>query len=196
MDNKGYNKSKQVAVEYRLADEKLADELQVKSDDWFKTLTRDEKEAIKDYTDTYYARINKYLRGEDISEYFDDYYTKKDLEKTIENLDSALSKLKLNENITFYRGVSREELEYLKTFDTLKAYTSLTTDKDNVAKDFAEYNGGNNGTVVKFNIPREFRGGYIGTNSYYSDEKEFLLLRNSKYSIKFLNESWEVTVND
>ena len=46
MDNKGYNKSKQVEVEYRLADEKLADELQVKSDDWFKTLTRDEKEFL------------------------------------------------------------------------------------------------------------------------------------------------------
>lgn len=180
-------------VDYKLANEDIADKLQVQSDEWVHKLSYDEQQAIHDYTDTFYTRINKYLRGLDVSEYFDEYYTKDDLAKSIKNLDSALNKFKLDENITFYRGVGLEELEFLKKSNEIKNFVSLTTDKDVVAQDFFEYND-SKGAVVKFNVPKNSKGAYVGLNSSTPFEREFILERNSKYTIRNRNGEWEVTI--
>lgn len=180
-------------VDYKLANEDIADKLQVQSDEWVHKLSYDEQQAIHDYTDTFYTRINKYLRGLDVSEYFDEYYTKDDLAKSIKNLDSALNKFKLDENITFYRGIGLEELEFLKKSNEIKNFVSLTTDKDVVAQDFFEYND-SKGAVVKFNVPKNSKGAYVGLNSSTPFEREFILARNSKYTIRNRNGEWEVTI--
>lgn len=179
-------------VDYKLANEDIADKLQVQSDEWVHKLSYDEQQAIHDYTDTFYTRINKYLRGLDVSEYFDEYYTKDDLAKSIKNLDSALSKFRLEENITFYRGVSYEELDFLKKSNEIKNFVSLTTDKDKIAKFFIEDYGG--GEIIKFNLKKGTKGAYVGTNSANPGEREFILSRNSKYSIKNVKDQWEVTI--
>lgn len=179
-------------VSYKLANEDIADKLQVQSDEWVHKLSYDEQQAIDDYTDTFYTRINKYLRGLDVSEYFDEYYTKDDLVKSIKNLDSALGKFRLEENITFYRGVSYEELEFLKKSNEIKNFVSLTTDKDTIAKFFIEDYGG--GEIIKFNLKKGTKGAYVGTNSANPGEREFILSRNSKYSIKNIKDQWEVTI--
>ena len=180
------------SIEFTPGSEEVADKLQIKSDEWFNNLTRVEKQAIGDYTDTFYTRINKYLRGADVNEYFDEYYTKDELLESIKNLDSALSKFELKENITFYRGISFEELEFLKKSNEMKNFVSLTTDKDTIAKFFIEDYGG--GEIVKFNLKKGTKGAYVGTNSSNPGEREFILSRNSKYTIRNIKDQWEVTI--
>lgn len=183
------------SINYSLADEKLADRLQVRTNEWFEKLSIDERNAIIDYTDTHFIRINNYLHGESLEDYIDDFNTlekvKLNVENSIKNIDNALSKYTLEDDVIFYRGVSLEELEFYKTNNVIKSYKSLTTDRDVIANDFAEES---DGVVVNFRVKKATQGAYIGTQSYNATEREFILGRNQKFTSKMINGVMEVTI--
>ena len=67
---------------------------------WSKKLSEEEKAAVTEYTGTHYRTINNYLRGR----YADSDFKAAELQElkaTIENLDSAIDKFVLADNMKF-----------------------------------------------------------------------------------------------
>lgn len=200
-ENKNKDKNKSLKdlenkeINYQLADEKLADKLQIKTNNWFDNLTRNEQISLVDYTDTDFIRINKFLRNESLDDYVDEFNSLNDVEnninKNIKNIDTALLKYNLDEDVIFYRGVSPEEIEFYKNNNFIKEFKSLTTDKDVIANDFAEES---EGSIVHFKVKKGTPGAYIGLQSYNSGEREFILARNQKFTAKEVDGILEVII--
>lgn len=66
---------------------------------WLKSLTKDETAYIGDYTADGYDDVNKYLRK--IDDDINEAYAK----ASVKNIDSAISKFEITDNITVYRGI-------------------------------------------------------------------------------------------
>ena len=62
---------------------------------------------------------------------------------------------------------------------------------EKVKRDIEVYGG----EIIKFHVSKGTNGAYIVTNSSAPDESEFLLSRNCKYTIKNVNNKWEITIN-
>lgn len=125
LHDKGYNNKKH--IEYVIADEKIEDQLNINSKKiWYKELTQDERTALYDYTQSDYAKFNRYLRNA-LEE--DDIMYEEDFE-AIKNIKKVLSKYTLNHNLILRRGINKEEFEYIKNSDTFNTYKSCTIRQD------------------------------------------------------------------
>lgn len=151
-------------------------------DKWKSELSEEEEGAIGDYTSNYAYKLNDRLRRGDNPE---------DLADVME-LDSALSKFNLTENIVTYRGVTSDALESSFGFAPSAEYinTNLvgtviqdlgygsTSTRKGIAQDFgSDY-------MFKINIPKgKGRGAYVESMSSSIGEYEFLLKRGYKLKI-------------
>ena len=115
-----------------------------------------------------------------------------DCTKYTEYIDKALSTFNLNNDIVCYRGVCKEEFNTLLKDSCLKGFTSMSVNH-NVAKAFVERN--KDGKLVVFKIKKGTDGAYIGDNSTYPEEQEFLLSRNARFTSKIVNNILEVEID-
>lgn len=145
---------------------------------WKSGMNYDEKDTVSAYTGDLYYSLNAALRAGDTAGYEDE----------IKNLDSALSKFTLKDNIVTYRGTSNkifmgatsiEEINasMIGAVITDKAYMSSSVSKS-IADNFEK------GFILKINVPKgKGRGAYVRSLSNYKSEKEFLIARGSKFRI-------------
>lgn len=129
------------------------------------------------------------LRGREHPKKFFDELHAFDLQK----LDTEVGKHKLDHPLHTYSGVGfhpgKLAAQHPEGHVTLPAYTSTSLDK-NVAKGFADTAGyvKDKGTpldkhIIHFKLPKGQRGKFIGKNSEYPGEQEYLLPRNTKIKI-------------
>lgn len=147
---------------------------------WTSLLSDSEKNAINGYTGTDFTKINSNLRTS--TKIMDDF----ELDESITNVDNAISKFRLDDNITVYRVVDPNGLQGLNLNNCIgeiyndKAYMSASVSYKGILDGIDD-----SFTVFKINVPKgKGNGAYINSLSQYQDaEYEFLLKRNTKCRI-------------
>lgn len=168
----GYN------ISYKEVDSDIEKELQKRSDKlWNKKFLGSEQNALYEYSGTDYGIINRYLENR----LFDD----DDIEwnqtpQKIKELDRALSRSTLGDDLVLHRGVGFREFETWRNSDTIKAYKS-TSINENILDVFGD------GYHIIIKAPKDTKGFYLGNYSEHKSEKEFLMMRNQKYRILSIN---------
>lgn len=159
---------------YKILSENDIKNLQKSSDECYNKLTPDEKEAMYEYCMGGYQDVNDYLNGK-----FNGYENTKDF---ITQIDNAMSKYELKENIIAFRGVNGEHYDNYNVGDIFeeKMYYSTSLNK-NIAQTFSDDKI--NSTMLEINVPKGTKSIYIGSNTEYDFEAELLLGRNLKYKV-------------
>jgi len=157
---------------FREMSEKQIDGYQRKSNELFRTLTQDELRAFEMYTGSWYVDINEYLLKKKNNN------NNNFLDKIINTIESVMDKFETDENMLVYRGIKDWHYENIQIGDVIETgmFTS-TTLVENIARDFAR------STVFEIEIPKGTKGIYIGQNSAYPHEREFLLSHKVKYKV-------------
>lgn len=159
---------------YKQADEKIEQSLQAKSDKvWENKLLGSEQNAIYEYSGDYYGITNRYLRDELLP---DDDIEWSQTPQRIKEMDRALSKNKLGDDLVLYRGVSEEEYNAWLNNEFLQSYKSTSISE----KTFEHFGDGHR---IIIHAPENTKGLYIGEHSAFKDEKKFLIHRGQKYKI-------------
>lgn len=167
-DKKGYN------ISYKEVDNNIEKILQKQSDKiWNKKLSGSEQNALYEYSGTDYGIINRYL---DNRLFDDDNIEWNQTPQKIKELDRALSRSTLGDDLVLHRGVGFREFESWKNSDTIKAYKS-TSINENILDVFCD------GYHIIIRAPKDTKGFYLGNYSEHKSEKEFLMMRNQKYKI-------------
>lgn len=160
-------------------------ELQQQSDDVYKNkLTKgsrfSELEAINEYTDGAYKRINPFLYGETPRSPIE----RKVCEEDIKLIDSAISKFQLNHDlVVVYSGTDAHHYMSWKVGDEkeIKAYLS-TSAKESIAKSF--YYNTAEPLIIEIRVPKGTKCLYIGNNTKYKTKQaELLLGRGIRYKV-------------
>lgn len=146
--------------------------------EYIKALTNDERDAVKDYTLVGYSGVNRYLRGKSEA-------SPEDL-RLIEELDKAISKFTLKDDILVYRNVGRDALPPYG-FDIMdlvgKEYNDKAFMSTSVLKDgaFSRYD-----VMLEITVPKgKGNGAYInGLSTFKDEEYEFLIKRDATFKIK------------
>ena len=149
-------------------------------------LSIEEWDTLKRYTGNEYKKINAFLRGEikddmTYDEHFEDYYG---IGHVTKQMRDVLSRYKLEDNLTLFRGV--EEKEYLFLKENTKFYQFISTSFDeDVAEEFStiaknETDNSNKFKIV-INTPKGTKGVYIDGKGAYEDEREFIINVGQKY---------------
>ena len=147
------------------------------SNSFLKTLTRNERKALGKYFVSGYDEINRFLSGEPKQN------TK--LEEKIKNMDSAIAKYNLEDDIIVYRGTDRKYYENLKVNDIIeeKVYYSTSLSQE-VAEQFViDRKNPSDGILVEIRVPKGSNVLYIGNNGAFESEQEMLIARNTKYKV-------------
>ncbi|WP_081484486.1 ADP-ribosyltransferase [Candidatus Arthromitus sp. SFB-mouse] len=142
-----------------------------------KTLTKNEIKSIRKYSLVDYKKINRFLLGEPKQN------TK--LEEKIKNIDSAIAKYNLEDDIIVYRGTERKYYEDLNEDDIIqeKVYYSTSLSKE-VAEQFViDRKNPSDGILVEIRAPKGSNVLYIGNNGSFEFEQEMLIGRNTKYKV-------------
>lgn len=146
---------------------------------WLKNLSPDESRAVSDYCADGYYDINAYFRKKSDWENIDALKVK----KTSKDLDSAIEKFNLTENITVFRGIDSDalsniDLEHLsgQIYED-KGYMSTSP----VHSDIVD----NRAALFEIQIPSGTGiGAYVNSLSGFKDEEyEFLLKRGTKCEV-------------
>lgn len=156
---------------------------------WMNGLSRDERDCIGDYTGGGYYDINSYLRKTG-----DWKNINPEKEKfLVRNIDSAIAKYKLKDNIRVQRGVMTDVVEKLVEENNVqnslseligkkyieKGYSSTTVLRDNMVATVKP-------VVFDIEIPAGVgRGAYINqlAGQYQDAEYEFLIKRGASFTI-------------
>ncbi|MGL4902930.1 MAG: ADP-ribosyltransferase [Cetobacterium sp.] len=169
--------------------------------DWVKSLTTHEKEAIFKYTldgkNNYYQKINNHLRGIEIN---------KEIEIFIKHIDSALKKFNLNVDINVYRvqgelnynnlvyngeQITLDDIlttyKYVKKYITFKNYISTSISEQcaiNHLENYLYITQPDNFFILMRGILKAGSScGYIQPLSKYKNEQEVLIMRNKQFDI-------------
>lgn len=173
-DNKTKIKEINLSPAYKKLTDKEIDNFQNSSNIAYNNFTKSNKEAMDEYTMGGYLDINDYLNGK-----FDGF---DNIDDFINDIDDAISKYSLEEDIITYRGTSKEYYNDLRIGDefTISMYSS-TSLNENIAKTFFEDK--KNPLLLEILIPKETPCIYIGDNTAYEFEAELLLKRGLKYRV-------------
>lgn len=159
---------------------------------WMKSLSSDEKDSISDYTGGGYYDLNNYLRkvGD---------WKSVDAEKEeflAKNIDSAISRYKLKDNIQVQRGVMEDALDSLieQYGDDISGLIGKTY-RDSGYMSTTVLHGNPVATVkpviFEIEVPAGTgRGAYVNqlAGQYQDAEYEFLIRRNASFLIKGIEE--------
>lgn len=162
---------------------------------WQFSLTQNEKDCISDYTGGGYYDLNNYLRK--IGD-----WQKRDAEKEefiARNLDSAISRYKLMDNIRVQRGVMEDALDNLLaqySDDISMLIGKIYRDSGYMSTTVLQGNSVATAKPVIFEIEIPAgagRGAYVNqlAGQYQDAEYEFLLARNSKFEITGIEKNEE-----
>ena len=164
-------------IDYKNLSFREIKEYEKASSSLLKTLTKNERKALGKYFVSGYDEINRFLSGE----------TKQNtkLEEKIKNMDSAIAKYNLEDNIIVYRGTDRKYYENLKVNDIIeeKVYYSTSLSQE-VAEQFViDRKNPSDGILVEIKVPKGSNVLYIGNNGSFEFEQEMLIGRNTKYKV-------------
>lgn len=165
---------------------------------WRQSLTYDERLSVKDYVDFGYTEMNEFLRkgGRDRLPWMTSG-AQKELERNIKNLDSALAKSKVPENLTVYRNVSiqdaDEPLVLRKQFASMHSGQEFT-DKAFVSTSLQRLHWSDSDINIEIHVPKGYQGGYVAgafhtgveaqeKAAFRDDEQEILLRRGTKFRV-------------
>jgi len=147
-----------------------------------KVVTKSELEDIEYYRSIGSGPINNYLRvGESKAKGFLDPTELAEIKKTTKNIESALNKSIVPDDVIAYRGISSKEIvdelnDNMGKVFTEKGFASTSLDRS-IAEQFTGWMTGE-GALVRIRVPKGLKGMYIGDR-----EKELLLQKNKKYRI-------------
>lgn len=99
-------------------------------------------------------------------------------------MKDVLSRYKLEDNLTLFRGVEEKEYLFLKENTKFSQFISTSFD-ENVAEEFStiaknETDNSNKFKIV-INTPKGTKGVYIDGKGAYEDEREFIINVGQKY---------------
>lgn len=169
--------------------------------EWKENLTTSEKDIVKGYTGSKYDPINEHLRkyegklGKEGNE---------KVENQIKDLDAALKKSKIPQNVNVYRRVS--ELQFGKEYEDYNLRQGGIINKEKVAKlegkfrgqtfnqhsymstslvqdPHQSYSNDRYPILLEITIPEGTQGAYIGDMSEYPGQYEMLI--NRGYTFKY-----------
>ena len=183
-------------IEYKkLTDEDLREEYDKK----YNELSIEEKRAIAYYTSEL-SQEYKYVKDV-LNKYGDDFekikewaeWNDTDTDFTIKELDSVMSKNKINQNVKVIRIENADNFKNIKKGENIKinSYVS-TTLNDFIATTYENRLKRNDITplYMEIDIPKGTRGFYIGKNgNNIRNESELLLDRNLEYKVKKYNKN-------
>jgi hypothetical protein len=148
----------------------------------YKKLTREEKEAVKEYTGSSYVDINKMLRtmadinsGKIIPDYY--VHLEKHTVKAIVNMTSAFKHFKLGQEVITYRGVSKSETEGLEVGDTFDVQQYISTSIN------ADRGIGYGADAFVIRVPKGTHGIFVAGFSQFASENELLLDRGLQLKV-------------
>lgn len=146
---------------------------------WLKNLSVDEAQAISDYCSDGYYDVNAYFRRVAGSEYIDANAMK----AFAQDLDSAIDKFNLTENITVYRGIDNDAL---KDLDLGNLVGSIYEDKGYMSTSpiHADIVERRDALLEIQVLSGQGKGAYVNSLSgFKDDEYEFLLKRGTKCEV-------------
>lgn len=146
----------------------------------------DQSNAIKHYTDNGFEEINRYLyKGHDEGT---DHFKGKDIEKYVEDIDSAFEDLQTPFDYSTYTGLSkRYKAEKLKAGDEyiFRGYLSSSIDYMTAIDSFSDIDGKNSSPVVlQIDLKKGQKSLYVDPLADVGGEFETLLPRGTKVRIK------------
>lgn len=130
--------------------------------------------VLTSYTNESYAPMNALLRGTVYESYYED---EKSAKAKISRLDKVFEEAPtVPSNLVAYREMSSGIIDKLKPGDIFqdKGFVSTTIKKDL---------GFGGDTKLEIRVPKGTKGIYIAPLSYFEDEQELLLNRNTKFKI-------------
>lgn len=160
-----------------------SNELVPLSNKWYNGLTKTEKAFIELYTSDGSRQLNKSLRTGELDELG---------KQMTKYLSQSLRKFTLPHAIVTWRRVSQREWFALQKANQTLDFKSLSLLKE-AAESFKTKEQGE--LVIKFILPKNSKGAYIGKHSAYDNEAEFLLAPGSSYTINKGRGYWEVRVH-
>lgn len=162
---------------------------------WDKQLSQNEKQSIKAYTTNVGKLINLALLNDD------DILP--EIQEHIDNIQSAIDKFDLQNDLLAFRGLSKLEFDMIDVGEQItKSFLQFksTTLSNDVAKDFSSmsaidsgqdpFDNRRYGLIV--NVPKGANGAYIKHLSDAPNENEFLLNKGVSYKVigKYKVENW------
>ena len=162
---------------------------------WDKQLSQNEKQSINAYTTNVGKLINLALLNDD------DILP--EIQEHIDNIQSAIDKFDLQNDLLAFRGLSKLEFDMIDVGEQItKSFLQFksTTLSNDVAKDFSSmsaidsgqdpFDNRRYGLIV--NVPKGANGAYIKHLSDAPNENEFLLNKGVSYKVigKYKVENW------
>ncbi len=165
-----------------LPSDKVVNTLRQESESWIESLSKEEIRSIKKYTknsgDTkgnkFFARLNAMLRG--------DLPEDTRLKYHADNISSGLKKNRLQHDIVCYRSVSVNPIQGLKVGDVYEPRQFCST---SITRNGAL----NRKYKMIINVPKGNNGAYIEKLSKYPNQREFLLDKDCKFRILYIQGS-------
>jgi cation transport regulator ChaB len=156
--------------------------------EWYDSLSTEERGALHSYTGSGYREINRYWRKGPGSVYPDRHGVVKD---QTEQLDSALSRAVVPEDVVVTRGVSGIEAQRIFATEPGGTFVDKGFGSTSVAQ---EWPWGDK--TVRILVPQGANGGYVSSTTKslgLPDECELLLARGARYMV--LSKSKETIMN-
>lgn len=149
---------------------------------WEQSVTEDEKSAAVYYTSSAYMEINKYLRGKNLDE------APENIKNVVANIDKAMAKFNLTENITVFRGGSNQLVGGASTVDAIKAMTGAIVRDNGIMSTAVTASGmwdtGGKKIGYEIQIPKgKGRGIFIDPVSHFQGEQEFMVARGTEFKV-------------
>lgn len=162
--------------------------------DWQSNLSNDEVDSLHAYKTLKYESINKVLRCKPLDHLQNPDKSYLDgVKRDIWNIDSALNKSHIPENVISYRAFSDDaHVDFNKLVGKLytpKGYVSTAMNKKG-AEFFLKENQrlGRNPVLARVYIPKGSKGAFMeGIKQMSSDGNEILLPKNSKFQVVSCN---------
>lgn len=168
-----FKNNEKVEKKYKVISTKDLSRFQELSNLCYTKFVEEERDVLKYYTDDGYVVINDSLKSENMTD---------EIENMVLNLDNAVEKFELPEDIIVYRGTTIDNYKDVKVGRIIEPkYYYSTAFLEYIAQDFADQR--NKPVMLEIKVPKGTKSLYIGSNSSVCDESELLLSRHLKYRV-------------
>ena len=181
---KGKLKPKKVEKKPKVTDSQKTEYQKLFDKEWEGRLDEKEVDAIEHYTTGGYYDISSYLRRGNKRPM---YSSLEELESSIEEIDEALERSSIPQDVVVYRGTRTTHFQDVEVGDVIvdRSFVSTTTDRG-LAEEV--YVGGKKSMLVEIKVPKGSKGAAVGSVSMFgSNEREVLLARDTAFRVDSIN---------
>lgn len=157
---------------YNIVDVNREYELLDRFETQWEELLHTEQKALIEYSGSNYSITNRYLR--DALHPEDDIIWDKTAQR-VKEIDKALSKNVLGDDLVLYRYTGPHEFEWWTKNEVIDTYKSSCI-YDGPTDFFGNYK-------IVIRAPKNTKGFYLGDHSLHEEEKEFLIHRGQKFKL-------------